>query len=280
MANEVSEVTRRAIVDYLLASHTVWAGGLDEDDFLARLYDLSQVRSTDIRYKSARADIRQHRKSFQDWPDDWIFTDSRFNLFWASDDRFLGFLTETVHPVVREPDSARELVAEYNSRLRTDGWELVASSQISGKPLYKAMKVAGRAEVLSEPTGWPKVDRQRQEIRMRLDAAESEEQFQAIGLICREVLISLAQAVFDPVRHRTPDGIDPSETDAARMLEAFFASELGGSANEESRAYARSTLKLTVALQHKRTADWRIAALCAEATYSVVNVTALLAGRR
>ena len=280
MANDVSEVTRRAIIDYLLASQTAWAGQLDEDDFLARLYDLSQVRSTDIRYKTARADIRQHRKNFQDWTDDWIFTDSRFNLLWASDDQFLAFLSETVHPVVREPEAAREVVSEYNSRLRADGWELVSSSQISGRPIYKAMKVSGRAEVLSEPTGWPKVDRQRQEIRMRLDAAESEEQFQAIGLLCREVLISLAQAVFDPIRHRTSDGIAPSETDAARMLEAFFASELSGGANDESRAYARAALKLTVALQHKRTADWRIAALCAEATYSVINITALLAGRR
>lgn len=51
-------------------------------------------------------------------------------------------------------------------------------------------------------------------------------------------------------------------------------------ANEEARAHARAALRLALALQHKRTADFRIAALCAEATASVVNILAVLAGRR
>lgn len=64
------------------------------------------------------------------------------------------------------------------------------------------------------------------------------------------------------------------------MLEAFFSAELAGSSNEESRAHAKAALRLALALQHKRTADFRMAALCAEATSSVVNILAVLAGRR
>ena len=281
MTNEISEVTRRAIIDYFIASETPWSGRLDEDEFLARLYDLSQIPSRDPRFKSARGDIRQHRVNWEeDWTDDWVFYDSRFNLFRAPDADFLRFLCETVHPVVRDSEQAQHLADIYNNELKPDRWQLLISKQLSGKPVYAAARLEQRAEVLSEPTGWPKVDRRRQEIRMQLDAAQSEEQFQAIGLLCREVLISLAQAVFDPDRHKTADGIEPSETDAARMLEAFFTSELSGGANEQSRSYAKAALKLSIALQHKRTADWRMAALCVEATYSVVNITALLAGRR
>lgn len=280
MTNQVSEVTRRAIIDYLVASETQWAGHLAEDEFLARLYDLSQLPSTDSRMRTAGGDIRQHRINWRDWEDDWVFRDSRFNLLNASDDQFLRFLCETVHPVVRDTELARALADAYNSELKADGWRLVETKHISGKPIFSATRLEGRAEVFSEPTGWPKVDRQLQEIRMRLDAADSEEQYQAIGLLCREVLISLAQAVFDPVRHETADGVDPSETDAARMLEAVFTAELRGSANEEARAHAKAALKLALALQHKRTADFRMAALCAEGTYSVVNMAAVLAGRR
>ena len=35
LANELSEVTRRAIVDFIVASEIDWAGRLGEDDFLA-----------------------------------------------------------------------------------------------------------------------------------------------------------------------------------------------------------------------------------------------------
>jgi hypothetical protein len=64
------------------------------------------------------------------------------------------------------------------------------------------------------------------------------------------------------------------------MLEAVVATELSGAANEEARAHAKAALRLAIALQHKRTVDFRMAALCAEATSSVVNLLAVLAGRR
>ena len=66
------------------------------------------------------------------------------------------------------------------------------------------------------------------------------------------------------------------------MLEAIFAADLKGSGNEEARAHAKAALRLTLALQHKRTADFTMAALCAEATSSIVKSQspAILVGRR
>ena len=110
-----------------------------------------------------------------------------------------------------------------------------------------------------------------------LTSAFSEEQFQTVGLICREALISTAQAVFVPERHPPIDGIAPSATDAERMLEAYLAVELAGGANDEPR---RSALDLAVNLQHRRTAAFRPAALCAEATTSVINIVPIVSGRR
>jgi hypothetical protein len=101
MENSISEITRRSIIDHLTISHIAWSGRLQEDEFLGRLYDLSVMPSTDYRLRSAAGDIRQHRVNWNDWSDDWVFTDSRFNLLHASDERFLRFLVETVHPVVR-----------------------------------------------------------------------------------------------------------------------------------------------------------------------------------
>jgi hypothetical protein len=134
--------------------------------------------------------------------------------------------------------------------------------------------------VFPEPTGWERVDRGVYEIRRRLEQAQNEEQFQAVGLLCRETLISLAQIVFDAQRHPTGDGVVPSDTDAKRMLDAYVAVELAGGANDGVRRHAKAALALANDLQHRRTADSRQAAPCAEATTSMVNIIAVISGRR
>lgn len=133
---------------------------------------------------------------------------------------------------------------------------------------------------LPPPTGWQRVDRCVEEMRDRLAEAHTEEQFQTVGLLGREAIISVAQAVYDRARHPPLDGTDPSPTDGKRMLDAYIAVELAGSTNEVARRHARSSLDLAVALQHRRTATFRDAALCSEATTSVINVVAIVAGRR
>lgn len=131
-----------------------------------------------------------------------------------------------------------------------------------------------------EPTGWARVDRTVLEMRTRLAAAKTEEQFQSVGLLGRELLISTAQQVFDAAKHPTLDGVAASATDAKRMLEAYIAVELGGGVNEFVRKHAKAALDLAVQLQHRRTASFRDAAICVEASTSVVSVIAIIAGLR
>lgn len=116
--------------------------------------------------------------------------------------------------------------------------------------------------------------------RQKPAAAEYEEQFQAVGLLCREALISLAQAVYIRERHPPLDDVEPSATDAKKMLEAYVAVELSGASNDEARKHAKSALDLANALQHRRTASFRDAAICVEATTTVVNLVAIVVGRR
>ena len=145
-------------------------------------------------------------------------------------------------------------------------------------PLVNGIRT-GRTDEM-QPTGWQRVDRAVGEARDRLASARNEEQFQAVGLLCREILISLAQSVYIRERHPPLDSTEPSKTDAKRMLEAYVAIELAEGANEEARKHTRSALELANALQHKRTATFREAALCVEASTTVVNVIAIVAGRR
>jgi hypothetical protein len=87
-----------------------------------------------------------------------------------------------------------------------------------------------------ELTGWEAADERIASARKQLVTATRPEQFQAVGLICREVLIALGQAVFDPGRRRATDGVAVSSTDAKRMLGAYVESELAGSTNGGTQA--------------------------------------------
>ncbi|HUI22450.1 MAG TPA: abortive infection family protein [Methylocella sp.] len=146
-AGSVSRATRMKIVDLIRVAGVSWNGALDEVEFLGRLFDLSAMRSNDGRFKDAAGDIWQHRvNNPYDWPDDWIFSDGRFNLLDGPRDIFLKFLAEMVHPAVRpNRDEAVKLVREFNERLRADGWQLVEEEWIVGKPSYVARQVRGSA---------------------------------------------------------------------------------------------------------------------------------------
>lgn len=150
-------------------------------------------------------------------------------------------------------------------------------------PLLERLSQVARGDTtgpLREPTGWARVDRGLDKARDQLARGRNEEDFQGVGLYCRETLISLAQAVYDPNVH-APDGEPvPSETDAKRMLEGYVSSNLAGGNNEAPRNHAKAALKLANDLVHRRTASFRDAALCAEATSSVVNIIAIVSGRR
>ena len=138
----ISEVTRRNILDALRVDKVVWSGRLPETEFLARLYDLKDLPSRDSRFGDAEGDIWQHRvNNPDDWPHDWVFDDSRFDLLYARDEVFLRFLCEMIHPVVR-PNSqeVERLLGIFNEHLAADGWEIAARTRLSGRPIFAARR--------------------------------------------------------------------------------------------------------------------------------------------
>jgi hypothetical protein len=144
-ANTLTEITRRDIFDTITMEHVVWSGRLEEPDFLDRIYDLADMRSTDGRFRDAAGDIWQHRvNNPQDWEDDWVFTDSRFDLMHGDDETLMRFLAEMVHPAVRpDANEAGELVEMMNRKLAPDGWMLAETNQISGRPVYEGRRIKG-----------------------------------------------------------------------------------------------------------------------------------------
>lgn len=141
MTQHITQLTRRNIIDDLAT--VTWNGRLSETDFLGRLFDLTELPSTDGRFRNAASDIWQHRvNNPTDWDDDWVFYDGRFDLMGGPDETFLRFICETMHPVVRpDPNEAERLLAIYNDHLLADGYQLAEQTRMSGRPIYAARDV-------------------------------------------------------------------------------------------------------------------------------------------
>lgn len=150
MPNKISEITRRNIFDYIQVEGFSWCGRLEETDFLSRIFDLEKLGSLDSRFANASGDIWQHRvNNPDDWPDNWIFQDKRFNLYGCDDSIFLNFLCELIHPLVRsESSEVNKLLQIFNDSLKDDNFEIIEKTKISNRPIFVGrMKITGKDSI-------------------------------------------------------------------------------------------------------------------------------------
>jgi hypothetical protein len=140
--NKIELSTRRNILDGFIVTQITWYGNLEQSNFLGRLFDLSKLPSTDPRYKTADEDIWKHTVANNDWTDEWVFTDRRFNFLHVADNLFLEFLCLTIHPTVRDnSDQVVTLLEIYNNNLSKNGYELFQSGDIAKRPTFEAREI-------------------------------------------------------------------------------------------------------------------------------------------
>ncbi|WP_210256097.1 abortive infection family protein [Chelativorans sp. Marseille-P2723] len=143
---ELSALTRQNIFDGLRLEKVRWSGVLEDVEFLQRIFDLKAMPSFDTRFTDAASDIWQHRVNNDDWDDDWVFGDTRFNLLHCSSEQFVRFLAEMVHPVVRpDRNEALQIVQHINEQLKPERWHLVEEERIAGRPRFVGRRFAGTA---------------------------------------------------------------------------------------------------------------------------------------
>jgi hypothetical protein len=133
-------------------------------------------------------------------------------------------------------------------------------------------------EIFVELDGWEKIKRTVAKIKLDSNIAQNEEDFQSVGLLCREVIITLGQTVYNPNIHgRTDDnGIEISKTDAVRMIGNYINVQLAGASNEELRAYAKNTNKLANRLTHERNATKKEMLLAVSSTIALINFVGII----
>ena len=207
----VSEYTRRDLIDFFVLEQIDWAGRFQEHDFLARLFDVHNMPSTDSRpqFATAYQDIRQHRINNFDWDDDWVFTDARFDLLHTEDETFLRFLCETIHPAVRpDRDAVERLRQKYNSVLAADRYEIVERARVSGRPIFAARQIQlqSRAHVETLKQSFDPIDYVATQIT-RMESAIYEDPGLAIGT-AKELLETICRTILEDRKIEVSKSID------------------------------------------------------------------------
>jgi len=150
--NKITSITRQYIADEMIIEKIWYHGNLNEPDFLARLFDLKKLKSRDYRYHNAYDDIYQHTVNNSDWDENWIYSDSRINLFYCDDESYLKFLATTIHPSIRtNPEEVSRLLEIYNKHLEADGFEIIQVDEISRKPIFGGRpKDLGQSQLINK----------------------------------------------------------------------------------------------------------------------------------
>jgi len=77
-----------------------------------------------------------------DWDDDWVYSDERLNLLHCSEEVFLNFLCEMLHPIVRpDADEVKHLLSVFNEVLATEGWQIVEKGRMANRPVFAARRL-------------------------------------------------------------------------------------------------------------------------------------------
>lgn len=224
----VSRSTRNNLLDWLSLSEHRWSGRLEHPEFLSRLYDLESLPSKDYRYRNASGDIYQHTVNNWDWEDDWVFGDDRFHLRDGTDENFLNFLVETVHPAVRNaPETAAAMVSAYNDTLRRDGHELIEVDRFGDRIIYGWRQISAyHAPKTLTLTQTPDLT-ENAVLRRHLDLIDRDLNTDPAAVIssCKNLIESQCKIVL------TDLGIDFSERDELPALFANVAAALAINAN-------------------------------------------------
>lgn len=147
--NKITEITRRNIFDTLIVEKINLSGRLDELKFLSRIFKLNELPSTDSRFNNAHDDIWQHTINNDDWDLYWVLSYPIFDLLNCEDNKFLAFLCEMIHPIVRNnPDEISLIQQIFNENLSIDNFEIVEKDKSSKRPVFEGkLKSLGKISI-------------------------------------------------------------------------------------------------------------------------------------
>ena len=120
--------------------------------------------------------------------------------------------------------------------------------------------------------GWPEVDTEITELRRLFRAAQSPQDYAAVGLVCVRITEALSRKVYDHAEFSPPEEPEPNVSDTKKRLDRYIAARVPGSDNERLRRYARTTIELAQDVKHRTSPTRTEAGIVADAVIVLANL--------
>jgi hypothetical protein len=143
------------------------------------------------------------------------------------------------------------------------------------RPTREELRTLSRPSLASGVSGttpWVRINAQLEQLRQRYRVAKTADDYQAIGHLCRETLVTLGREAFDPSSHLPAGEVPPGTHDAKKRLALIFQTLLPDGRDAHVRAIAAHALDEANAVQHRPTATKTEAAIAADATILTVSL--------
>ena len=168
----------------------------------------------------------------------------------------------------------REAVVEAAGLARINSLVLLSRSRT--ELLNGNITAAPAAPIDLEPKtiAWGRIDEQLDQLSGRIEQAITPEDFKAVALICREILLTLARVLYDEARHLPKGETAPKSGDFKSRLDAVMAVELSGRENERLRKLAKATWDRTQSAVHgaETPVDAKIAAMSTRQLVTILRL--------
>jgi hypothetical protein len=218
------------------------------DSVQAELDDLIDVATgTSIserndRYRTRRSALRMALRELgitdpNEWPDLWLWYETYRGLPGYQDRRV--FALRTYQPLFEALDEleARQVGEAVDDRL----------------------------------TGWSRVDEKKGQLKEKFKAANTVEDFQGVGLICRSLMLAISDAIFDPARHDHPAGEALKRGDTKNRIDRVLSVDFSGEDSQLLRRTVRATNAYIHHVVHAETSDAVRAGIAADGTVFLIN---------
>lgn len=145
----ISKITRRKIVNELLANHNI-NGDIEMMKFLSMIWDLEKMPSKDTRYGDAYKDIYQHLIRNEDYDERYLL-EERLDLFNCPDIIFVKFLETIVSPDIRDDIQEQYILVDViNNYIQHDSYKLEHVRNDSGCPVFQVTHLKGNKKVIQQ----------------------------------------------------------------------------------------------------------------------------------
>ena len=170
-------------------------------------------------------------------------------------------------PMNLYPQSAYYFSADEVYSFHIGITERMKSTNSGYEPSEYIKAVSGGTEIT------PLIFRKLNSIASLIDTAKEVEDFQAIGVQCREILIELGNAIYES--EMSGEGEQPQASNFKKKAELFIQFHLCGSQNAEYRSMIKKITEATwdyaCKLTHSRTTSYYEASTCVSLIISLVS---------